>query len=256
MFRIAAAQISVRSGDVEFNRQQHLDAIARAASLKVSILIFPELSLTGYEPELAASLAMSPAEERLNPLAAAAMATGMAIVAGAPVVRECTRPWLAALVFSPDGTRQVYAKQHLGGTEPDWFTPGDRSQMLPIHDEQIGLAICADSSRPSHPEGYARAGATVYATGVFLTAEWYRTDVPRLEAAAKTWGLLVVMANQGESRGTLQSVGQSTIWGPDGEVLARACGTQPCLVVATREPQAGTAECPGIAQWTAQYQSL
>jgi predicted amidohydrolase len=67
-FKIAAAQgVSVR-GDIPRNITTHSTAIATAAMQGVSVLVFPELSLTGYEPDLAAELAMTPSDSRLTPL--------------------------------------------------------------------------------------------------------------------------------------------------------------------------------------------
>lgn len=53
-FRIAAAQIPSRRGDIDANLATHATAMAAASRHGVSVLVFPELSLTGYEPTLAA----------------------------------------------------------------------------------------------------------------------------------------------------------------------------------------------------------
>ena len=58
-FRIAAAQVASVCGDVVQNIAIHAAAIEAAAKQDVSVLIFPELSLTGYEPDLAAALAIT-----------------------------------------------------------------------------------------------------------------------------------------------------------------------------------------------------
>jgi predicted amidohydrolase len=46
--RIALAQLSPYLGDVERNVQKHLEWCERARSEKTEVIIFPELSLTGY----------------------------------------------------------------------------------------------------------------------------------------------------------------------------------------------------------------
>lgn len=53
MVKIAVAQIKPIKGDIPSNVLQHVDFIELAAVNQVDLLIFPELSLTGYEPELA-----------------------------------------------------------------------------------------------------------------------------------------------------------------------------------------------------------
>jgi predicted amidohydrolase len=81
---------------------------------------------------------------------------------------------------------------------------------------------------------YADRGSTIYATGVFLNAEWYATDSPRLAEYADRLRMLVVMANHADSVGTYASVGKSAIWAPDGTLLAKAPGTKSCLVIASQ----------------------
>jgi hypothetical protein len=60
-----------------------------------------------------------------------------------------SKPALAALLFGPDGSRQPYAKMHLGGNEPNYFTPGNELLTFASGDQSVGLAIGADSSVPT-----------------------------------------------------------------------------------------------------------
>ena len=57
---IAAAQSISIAGDLAANIQRHLRFIEVAAEQGVELLVFPELSLTGYENEVAAALAIDP----------------------------------------------------------------------------------------------------------------------------------------------------------------------------------------------------
>lgn len=232
-FRIAAAQVAAVRGDIEANVATHAAAIAAAARHGVSVLVFPELSLTGYEPELAAELAIEPTDTRLAPLRALATEHRIAVAVGAPLRTGMAMPNLGAILFTGDGTTRTYAKITLGTHEPRYFTPGADRLAFDCNGQTIGLAICADTSQASHPQAYAAAGATVYAAGVFLDAAWYPTDMPRLASYAARCGMLVVMANHGASVGTLTSVGKSAVWAPDGVLLAQAPGTNASLVVAT-----------------------
>ena len=67
-FTIATAQIGSARGDVSANLAAHADAVVAAVSCDVSVLVFSELSLTGYEPDLAASLAFAVDDARLDSL--------------------------------------------------------------------------------------------------------------------------------------------------------------------------------------------
>lgn len=241
-FTIAAAQVASIRGNLARNIQTHASAITAAATRGVSVLIFPELSLTGYEPELAAALALTADDPILAPLGELARQCRMHVSAGVPLAVAGRKPSLGAILFGPDGSRRTYAKMHLGGSEPDHFAPGQEPLAFVEHDQTVGLSICADSSAPTHPQACAALGATVYAAGVFLNAEWYATDVPRLAAYAPRHRMLVVMANHAASVGTYTSVGRSAIWAPDGTLLAQTMGTEDGLVIASRGPESWRAE--------------
>jgi predicted amidohydrolase len=235
-FKVAAAQVASIRGELARNVETHAAAVTAAAARGVSVLVFPELSLIGYEPELAATHALPASDARLAPLGELARQHRMHVVAGAPLAVGGPKPALGAVLFGPDGSRRTYAKMHLGGSEPNYFVPGSAPLAFESHGQTVGLSICADSSAPTHPQAYAALGATVYAAGVFLNAEWYATDAPRLAAYAPGHRMLVVMANHAASVGTHSSVGRSAVWAPDGALLAQIPGTENALVVATRGP--------------------
>jgi predicted amidohydrolase len=233
-FKIAAAQVASIRGDLAGNIETHAAAITSGAEQEVSVLVFPELSLVGYEPDLAAELAITATDDRLGVLAALARQHRMTVVAGAPLMIAGGKPALGAIVLAADGPPRSYAKMHLGGIEPTFFAPGNAPLALSVDGQKIGLAICADSSKPSHPQTYSERGCTVYAAGVFLNANWYTTDLPRLAGYASRLRMLVVMANHAASVGSYASVGRSAVWAPDGALLAEATGTESCLVIAGR----------------------
>ncbi len=232
-FRIAAAQVASVRGDIVGNIAAHAAAIEVAAALGVSVLIFPELSLTGYEPDLATELATAATDGRLVSLKTLARQHRMDVVVGAPLQNGTAKPNIGAILFAADGTTRTYSKMHLGTKERSDFTPGVEPLAFTVRGHAIGIAICADTSQPSHPRTYADAGSTIYAAGVFLNAEWYATDSPRLAGYAADCRMLVVMANHADSVGTYHSVGRSAVWSPGGALLAQAAGVEKCLVVAT-----------------------
>ena len=246
MFKIGAAQVASVRGDLAGNIRTHSAAITGAAEREVSVLVFPELSLIGYEPDLAAELAITATDERLAPLAALAHRHQMAVVVGASLQNVGTKPGLGAILLAADGSTRNYTKMHLGGAEPTYFVPGGAPLTFATHGQTVGIAICADSSKPSHPQAYAEGGSTIYAAGVFLNAEWYTTDSPRLAGYASRFRMLVVMANHAASVGTYVSVGKSAVWAPDGTLLAEAAGTESSLVIATRIWEGWYGEVVGV----------
>src|SRR5436309_1732437 len=102
-FKIAAAQVASVRGDVEGNIGVHAAALAAAAGHGVSVLVFPELSLTGYEPDLAAELAVTTDDGRLAPLLALARRHRIEAVVGAPLHGGAAKPALGAIVITAGG---------------------------------------------------------------------------------------------------------------------------------------------------------
>jgi predicted amidohydrolase len=201
----------------------------------VTVLMFPELSLTGYEPDLAAELSLTETDSRLALLVGLAGEHQIEVVVGAPLKNGSAKPALGAILISAGGATRTYCKMHLGTSERAFFAAGDTPLAVVVGGHTVGIAICADSSQPSHPQGYAERGADIYAAGVFLNAEWYATDAPRLAGYAARFRMLTVMANQAASVGTYTSVGRSAVWAPGGALLAQAEGTENALVIATED---------------------
>lgn len=246
-FKIGAAQVASIRGDLDANIATHAAAIETAGEHDVSVLVFPELSLTGYEPDLASELAILHTDPRLGRLSALAQRHGMDVMVGAPLRNGSGLPALGAIVLTAQGTTDTYRKMHLGSTERPYFVAGDQPLALTVSSQKVGLGICADSSQVSHPKMYMDLGASVYAVGVFMNAEWYGTDVARHASHAARFGMLVVMANHGASVGTYASVGQSTIWNPDGTVLVQSPGTESALLTAAPQMGSWHGEVVGLA---------
>lgn len=232
---LAAAQSISIAGDVPANIERHLAFMHVAAEHNVQLLVFPELSLTGYEPSLAAGLAITPDDPVLAPLREIARALQLTAVVGMPVrLAPDAGVLIGALVLGADGSLALYTKQHLHPGEEVAFVPGQGGAALECEDEQIALVVCADFSHASHPRLAAEAGATVYAAGVLVSEGGYATDSALLQGYAAEHGLLVLMANHGGPSGGYACAGRSAIWVADGGLLAAAPGVGDALVIARR----------------------
>ena len=157
----------------------------------------------------------------------------MEVIVGAPLHNGTAKPALGAILIDPSGGTTSYCKMHLGSSEGAFFVAGDTPLSFTVSWHTVGVAICADTSQTTHPQTYAARGATIYAAGVFLNAEWYATDTPRFKDYALTHRMLIVMANHGASVGKYVSVGKSAVWAPGGALLAQAEGGERALVIGT-----------------------
>lgn len=122
---VAAAQSISIAGDVHANIARHQRFIMAAAEQGVQVLVFPELSLSGYERGLAAQLAIAPDAALLQPLRDLTREVGVTAVVGMPIRLSDDSPVLiGALVLAADGSLAVYSKQHLHPGEEVAFAPG------------------------------------------------------------------------------------------------------------------------------------
>ncbi|MEB0042945.1 MULTISPECIES: carbon-nitrogen hydrolase family protein [unclassified Pseudomonas] len=230
---VAAAQSVSVAGDIDANILRHLVFMRAAIAQGVEFLLFPELSLTGYERGLAHELAIDPADARLRPLHELARDSGMVTVVGAPIRRSGSPDVLiAALVLGVAAEVGVYSKQHLHAGEELVFSPGEGGESVQIGTDHIVLAVCADFTHASHASAAAQSGATVYAASVLITDGGYVADTQLLAGYAAEHGMAVLMANHGGATGGWESAGRSAFWSEDGMWVGAADGPGDLLVVA------------------------
>jgi predicted amidohydrolase len=99
-------------GDVAANLDQHVRLARLAIAGGAEVVVFPELSLTGYELEQADALAFQRIDARLEPLLSLARRAGALIIAGAPV-RLGGALHIGAAVIDADGGLEWYTKRRV-----------------------------------------------------------------------------------------------------------------------------------------------
>jgi predicted amidohydrolase len=233
-FKISVAQISSAKGDVSANIGTHLDVVKKAADSGISYVVFPELSLTGYEPQLSPELAFSKNDIRLTPLKEAAVYYKIHIVAGAPL-KIGNLLYIGEFILMPDGHVETYSKMNLHPGEEIYFSAGKNYHSVSFGKLKIFNAICADTNNPKHIEACADMGASVYIAGVLISAEGYDADTQKVERYAKKFDLLVAMANHNKPTGGWTPAGKSAIWDSSGAIAA-ADRIQNALVIAEYSP--------------------
>jgi predicted amidohydrolase len=229
-FKIAVAQVPSVKGNITENIKTHLSAIKQAAELGVTYIVFPELSLTGYEPELAADLVFTNDDNRLQSLIDCAKKHKITVAVGAPLVAN-SLPKIGLLIISPLGHVNRYEKMHLHPGEDIYFSSGDKQCVLSVDRQKIANAICADTNNKAHVQACVSLGATVYIAGVLISDSGYNTDSAKLAHYAEKYNLLVAMANHNQPTGQWQPIGKSAVFYRK-RVLACANEHQNALVVA------------------------
>ena len=192
--RLAVAQIRPSVGHVECNLDKHLTLIALASRLEARIIVFPELSLTGYEPSRAKEFERNPQDQCFEKIQHACNYHGAIIGVGVPL-QTSVRPCIATLLFRPNSGPLIYSKEYLHPDEEPYFSKGSNPSSLIHLDPPIALAICFELSVPQHALRAHESGATAYIASVAKTASGVASAGNRLSDIAMEFSIPVAMAN-------------------------------------------------------------
>ncbi|WP_095093294.1 carbon-nitrogen hydrolase family protein [Pseudomonas sp. Irchel 3A5] len=232
---LAAAQCAVHAGDINANVKLHSEFMQHAHEHGVHLLVFPELSLTGYEPTLAEALTQDVDSPVLLPLRQLAQETSMTTVVGLPLsMPGHEKPLIAAFILHGDGSVGVYTKQHLHPGEEQYFSAGNGGDLINIAGVPTALSVCADFSHPEHPSAAARQGARVYASSVLIGETGYPKDSALLQGYSQLHGMAVLMANHGGPTGGWAAAGRSAFWDEKGVCVASTSGVGNRLLVVSK----------------------
>ncbi|WP_078900693.1 carbon-nitrogen hydrolase family protein [Streptomyces sp. SBT349] len=215
---IAVAQPVCRACDVGANARAHAEVV-RAAGARV--VVFPELSLTGYE--LGAAV-VAAGDARLAPLVAACAETGATALVGAPVEGD----HIAVLAVEGGGATVAYRKMWLGAAEAERFAPGAEPAVWEVDGWRLGLGVCKDTGVVRHADDTAALGIDAYVAGIVHGADEVRVHGERARRIAAAHGVWVALASFAGPTGAGydETAGHSGVWSPGGALIA-GTGAEP-----------------------------
>lgn len=161
---VAIAQVNIIVGDFQGNITKHIDAAEYAREQGADIIVFPELSLTGYSPDdlLLRQDFLEASAEALTALLARIQ--GIYCLVGHPLYENKKRYNACTLFFNGQIVAQ-YRKQHLPNygvfDEARYFTPGDETVVVEIKNTPVALLICEDIWRVGSIQHAVSQGATL-----------------------------------------------------------------------------------------------
>jgi predicted amidohydrolase len=225
---IALAQVAAQAGNIHHNLQHHRNAIALAQEVGARLIVFPELSLSGYEPSMASSVAVSLGHPIIHGLSALATQTDIVISAGIPTHTE-TLPNISALFFFPNGNVQAYGKKYLHPDEEPYFAPAINNGLIVVDDLIIGFAICFEISVTAHEELTFSQAPALYIASVVKYGDGTAKALDRLQHLSSKYALPVLMVNAvGKAEG-YDCGGKTSIW-YQGKLLAQLSDTDEGLL--------------------------
>ena len=231
--RIAVAQPAVHAHDLAANVASHAEVVGRAGA---RLVVFPELSLTGYELD---APAVDPADPLLRPLVDACRAAGSVALVGAPVAVDgrgagAGTGHIAVLRVDGSGVEVAYRKVSLGDAEAVRFSPGPGPVAIDVDGWRVGLAICKDTGDPAHLAATAALDLDLYAAGVVHHDHELPEQLRRARTIAAATAAPVAIASCAgpTGEGYAATAGHSSIHDRHGDVLVSA-GADPGWVAWT-----------------------
>lgn len=228
--KIGVAQTRPAKGDIPQNIEGHKRLIALAIDNGAHMIVFPELSITGYEPELAKDLATNQDDSRLQDFQQLSDTNNIIIGVGMPLKQD-TGITISMIIFQPRQPRQTYSKQHLHEDEFPYFVSGHGQVFLKTHNNTIAPAICYELSVAEHPEYVYRHGANIYIASVAKTANGMEKANKTLAGTASKYGMTVLIANSLGPSDNFIGAGKSAIWNSSGELLAQLNDTHEGILI-------------------------
>jgi NAD+ synthase (glutamine-hydrolysing) len=243
---LALAQINTRLGDVEANLEKHLRLADEARRSGADLLVFPELSLTGYVlQDLVSTVALRPGPD--DPIFRRLLDASQEIDLVVGFVDEDLRSrfYIAAAYLSRGEVVYVHHKLYLPTyglfDEGRFFAWGDNIRAFDTRFGRFGILICEDFWHASPPYLLWLDGADLL---LFASASPGRglRDEPQLESArwvehlnrayASLFTIFVAHANRVGYEDGLNFWGGATVFDPNGELLVKGPYHEEALTLA------------------------
>lgn len=226
--RVALAQINTVVGDVWGNVERATDALRRATEAGAGLVAFPELTITGYPPE---DLLMRPSfiQENLRALEEFAGEVAEGVVAAVGFVDLAADLYNACAIVSGGEVLHRYHKRYLPNygvfDENRYFREGSGAPLVRFDGTLVGVSVCEDIWYPGGPAREQAIGGADVLLNISASPYHRRKGASRermLSVRASDYGCYVIFCNLVGGQDELVFDGHSVIFGPEGELVARA----------------------------------
>jgi NAD+ synthase (glutamine-hydrolysing) len=233
---LALAQINTTLGDVQANLEKHLSVIRDAKASGADLVLFPELSLTGYVLQDLVP-AVATLTEADDPVFRALLEASRTVDLVVGFVDEDPRHrfYIASAYLSQGELVHIHHKVYLPTyglfDEGRFFAPGDSVRAFDTRFGRLGMLICEDFWHASPPYLLWQDGADLL---LFSSASPGRGLASKSKLESSAWveqtnrayaGLFtafVAHSNRTGFEDGLNFWGGSTVYDPDGKLLVQA----------------------------------
>lgn len=216
--KICLAQIKSEKGNISKNIQNHLTFIECAIELNSDLIVFPELSITNYEPELANELATDINDDIFKPFQNLSDRSKITIGLGMPT-KANDGINISMLIFQPNKKRIVYSKGLLHPDELPYFVSSNNQPFLRIKGKNVALGICYETLQRKHFVKAKSNNADLYIASVAKPNRGTDNAYLHFPSVAKEFEIPILMCNSIGYSDNFVANGLSSIWNKKGELL-------------------------------------
>jgi len=233
---VAAVCMHSEPGEVEKNLERIQSFVHEASKRSASVVLFPELSVSGYtlqEPASIYDLARSRAI--LEKIVCMAQDAKLTVLAGMVEISQEGCPSITQVVAGPEGLLGLYRKTHLSPPEKEKYVEGDSLNVFRAGDLRFGLELCYESHFPEISTVLSLKGAEIlfmpHASPRGNPEEKTRSWLRHLPSRAFDNGVFVVACNQvGKTKENFSFPGVVLALDPQGRILESYSGNEETMV--------------------------
>jgi NAD+ synthase (glutamine-hydrolysing) len=226
IIRLAIAQINTTVGDLRGNKKRIEDCIDRASNSEAGILLFPELTITGYPPE-DLLLHTGFLNDNLSVLREITDYTrGKSTLTLVGFVDFSNEIYNAAALIQNGEIKGIYRKMNLPNysvfDERRYFTPGSKPLIVESGGVKIGVNICEDLWVPAGPineQTIAGANLILNLSASPFTSTKNNSRMSLLLTRAMEYSCAIVYCNLVGGQDELIFDGRSAVIMPDGQKI-------------------------------------
>ena len=209
-------------------KDRALRAMEAAAARGASLILFPEMFLTGYliRDQLAQLAEPYPNGPALTVLGQKAKALSLGVVMGMPLANPGGKPYNAVVMIDRDGTPAGFqAKTHFFGGEEKMFAPGTSLRAFDTSFGRMGILVCYDGEFPETARSLALDGAKLICMCAANMSPYEDYHFLYMRTRAMENRAYTLYCNYVGDEKRFHYCGQSGAFHPTGRILAEA-GTQ------------------------------
>ena len=217
--KIALAQIRSIPHDVEQNIRIHEEWIKKAAAENMDCIVFPELSVTGYEPNAAAGLSKAHQIKAIQHFEHLSKELNITALVGFPTMIK-QELHISTLGFTPENSF-IYSKQFLHSDEEPFFQPSANAAFWQWKHGRVGLGICYESLLDQHLLPLLEKKIDLYLISVAKTTNGMEKAGNHYSKIAGNNGLHVLVCNAVGNCTDFTNGGGSAVWNREGKQVMR-----------------------------------